>query len=128
MIIRLNRRRAQSTGEYAILIGLVIAAVIGMQVFVKRGLQAKTKNVVEYFADNATTTGTGSATLTKDTQYEPYYLDDTQNIVERSGSRTISTTTISGSTAKITTGLNNETTTRKSGSYQGYQDATGYTR
>lgn len=40
----LKHKKAQSTAEYAILIGLVIAAVVGMQTYVKRGLQARVRD------------------------------------------------------------------------------------
>jgi len=68
MFIRLNRRTAQSTGEYAILIGLVIAAVVAMQVYVKRGLQGQLKDAMDTFS----TTANFTSSPTK--QYEPYYL------------------------------------------------------
>ena len=56
-------RRGQNTAEYAILIGLVVAAAIGMQTYVKRSLQGGIKFAVDKVA---TEEGTG--------QYEPYYL------------------------------------------------------
>ena len=59
-------RKGQSTAEYAIVIGLVIAAIVAMQVYVKRGLQGKVKDAVDYKASGDTVTGTTS-------QYEPYY-------------------------------------------------------
>jgi len=40
--------RGQSTAEYAIVIGLVIAAVVAMQVYIKRGVQAKVKDAVDF--------------------------------------------------------------------------------
>lgn len=41
----LNRKCAgQSIAEYAVVIGLVIAAVVAMQIYVKRGLQAKIRD------------------------------------------------------------------------------------
>jgi len=44
-MLRLFRnKKAQSTAEYAILIGLVIAAVVGMQTYVKRGIQGRYKD------------------------------------------------------------------------------------
>ena len=43
MFMRLRKTKAQGTAEYAILISLVAAAVIGMQTYVKRGLQAGQK-------------------------------------------------------------------------------------
>lgn len=54
-------KRAQSTAEYAILIGLVIAAVLAMQTYVKRGLNSGIKFGVDKAVD-------------KTRQYEPYYL------------------------------------------------------
>ena len=58
-----RRKTGQSTAEYAIVIGLVIAAAVAMQVYVKRGIQAKIKGAVDYQPDKMFTTG----------QYEPDY-------------------------------------------------------
>jgi len=59
-------RKGQSTAEYAIVIGLVIAAAVGMQIYVKRSLQAKVKDAVDY--------NDPAATMLTTSQYEPYYL------------------------------------------------------
>lgn len=69
MYIRLNSRRGQNTAEYAILIGVIVAAAIAMQVYVRRGMQARIKEAVDYTrtADNGTTD------IFNMTQYEPYY-------------------------------------------------------
>ena len=64
-MIKLNKR-AQSTAEYAIVIALVIAAAVAMQVYVKRGLQAKVKGTVDFNPD---------PTVFKGKQYEPYYSE-----------------------------------------------------
>ena len=49
MVGLLQKNKAQSTAEYAILIALVVAAVVGMQTYVKRGLQARTHDAtVDY--------------------------------------------------------------------------------
>jgi hypothetical protein len=68
-----RKKTGQSTAEYAIVIGLVIAAAVAMQVYVKRGIQAKIKGTVDYQPDKMFTTG----------QYEPYYqqsnMDQTRN-------------------------------------------------
>ena len=62
-------RRGQSTAEYAILIGVVIAAAIGMQLFWNRGLKAKWFNVMEHYTQE-----TGGGVLQNPiSQYEPYY-------------------------------------------------------
>ena len=64
-------RKAQSTAEYAIVIGLVIGAAVAMQIYVKRGLQAKMKDAVDYNdPDSKTVTG---AALFKGLPYEPKY-------------------------------------------------------
>ncbi|MFH1655891.1 MAG: hypothetical protein ABH954_04715 [Candidatus Omnitrophota bacterium] len=81
MIIRLIRRRtqkrAQSTGEYAILIGLVIAAVVAMQVYIKRGLQGKVRDGMEAFGACVIIPG---YTGVPSNQYEPYYIDSNYEV------------------------------------------------
>lgn len=57
----LFNRRGQNTAEYAILIGLIVAAAIAMQTYVKRGLQGRFKDEVDKLAETTA-------------QYEPYYL------------------------------------------------------
>ena len=74
MLRKLRNRKAQSTAEYAILIGVVVAALVAMQTYVKRGLNGRMKDATDTFA--AQTPELGSTT-----QYEPYYLSqvsDTQ--------------------------------------------------
>lgn len=61
-------RKGQSTAEYAIVIGLVIAAIVAMQIYVKRALQGKVKDAVDYKEPGDTITGTSK-------QYEPYYSE-----------------------------------------------------
>jgi Flp pilus assembly pilin Flp len=69
MLRLLRNKRAQSTAEYAILIGLVVAALLAMQTYVKRGLNAKMKD-----ATDAYQTGTPGLASTTSGQYEPYYF------------------------------------------------------
>jgi hypothetical protein len=75
----LRKIRGQSTAEYAIIIAVVIGAAVAMQVYVKRGLQARQKGAVDAFTGITTTipkilsTGT-DATFAGPVQYEPYYL------------------------------------------------------
>ena len=72
----LNRtRRAQSLTEYAIVFSIVAAAVIGMQIFVKRGIQAKQHDVTNYFTGVTGDSLGNESTRVLDTaiQYEPYY-------------------------------------------------------
>ncbi len=79
-------RKGQSTAEYAIVIGLVIAAAVAMQVYVKRSLQAKVKDAVDYNDASATMLSTG--------QYEPYYL--TSELTNTRKESTTATTAVGG--------------------------------
>jgi len=63
-----RNKKGQSTAEYAILIGLVVAALIAIQTYVKRGLQGRFKTEVDDMAIATKELGTTG-------QYEPYYLD-----------------------------------------------------
>jgi hypothetical protein len=44
MLRLLRNKKAQSTAEYAILIGLVVTAVLGIQLYMRRGLNAQMKD------------------------------------------------------------------------------------
>ena len=55
-------KKAQNTAEYAILFALVIAAVIGMQTYVKRGIQARVADTSDDFV-TAVSDPTGWAAL-----------------------------------------------------------------
>ena len=86
--MRMRNRNGQSTAEYAIVLSIVIAAVIGMQVYVKRGLQAKVKGAMDHFATGVTgnaggAPGGGIGTVA---QYEPYYANTNYTINENSSS------------------------------------------
>jgi hypothetical protein len=72
MLHLLRDKKAQSTAEYAILIGLVVAALLAMQTYVKRGLNARMKDATDVFATNLTTAGLKS---NHGAQYEPYYFN-----------------------------------------------------
>jgi hypothetical protein len=77
MLRRLNKR-AQSTAEYAILIAIVVGAIVAMQVFVKRGLQGRVRDVVDEKGPETFAVGQENITnpLTGE-QYEPYYVTST---------------------------------------------------
>lgn len=72
MLRRLFNKKGQNTAEYAIVIGLVIAAAIAMQTYVKRGLQARVKDGTDYIQ---TKVQAEDADLGTTGQYEPYYLE-----------------------------------------------------
>lgn len=93
----LQSNKAQTTAEYAILIGLVVGAVVVMQVYIKRGFQAKVKDGTDLITAQTGNIGTSTQSITLGTtgQYEPYYLsreqqqiltrDKTEQIVNRTG-------------------------------------------
>ncbi len=70
MLRRLSK--GQSTAEYAIVIGLVIAAALGMQIYVKRQLQGKIKDASD-FSRYGANAPTGYGIDNAKEQYEPYY-------------------------------------------------------
>ena len=63
-------KKGQNIAEYSVLIAIVIAAAVGMQVYVKRGLQGKMKDVVDS-APSVQVDGTTIDFKTK--QYEPSF-------------------------------------------------------
>lgn len=64
MFIRLNKRKAQSTLEYAVIIGVVVGALIMMQVYVKRGLQGRMKQASDDIGDQFSPTQSQSTVIT----------------------------------------------------------------
>ncbi len=67
----LRNQKGQSTAEYAIVIGLIIAATVAMQAYVKRGLQGRVKNAVDHVVGG----DVGGSTLTfSGEQYEPTFV------------------------------------------------------
>ena len=73
MLRILRSKRAQTTAEYAILIGLVVAALVAMQTYVKRGLQGRMKDATDQV-------GLQNPSLNTTPQYEPYYMQ--QNVTQ----------------------------------------------
>jgi hypothetical protein len=74
--------KAQSTAEYAIMLGLVIAAIVAMQIYVQRTIKGKVFDAARYLSNAGMEelTNGDSATL----QYEPYYLDSTYTTARKS--------------------------------------------
>jgi len=81
-------RKAQSTAEYVIVLGLVVGVVIAMQTYIKRGLQGRIKQGTDYIEGKDVLTNADPNVETHFTspanrkpfeggigqQYEPYYL------------------------------------------------------
>lgn len=102
-------KRAQSTAEYAILFGLVVAVAIGMQTYVKRSLQGGIKFAVDKVQKGDTGTG----------QYEPYYLESSYDTAVGTSKDTEDTSLGGG----VTRGFGAKTITRSG--YQKIRDTTG---
>ena len=63
----IKNKKAQNTAEYALLISLVVAAIIAMQTYAQRALQARVRDASQFMAQATNALGNS-------TQYEPYYL------------------------------------------------------
>lgn len=87
-------RDGQSIAEYAVLLGLVIAAFVGMQVYARRGLQARVKSGTDALTsiasgpitEGAAAGGTGGVTTNFNalSQYEPYYQESSGDVYQES--------------------------------------------
>lgn len=70
----IKNKKAQQTAEYALLISLVVAAVIAMQTYAQRTIQARIRDASSYLT-------TQTSQLGNQAQYEPYYLETDYNVV-----------------------------------------------
>ena len=73
---KLTNRRGQSMAEYAIVLTVVVTAIVAMQIYVKRGLQGKVKDVSDNVGFGLLNAGYGKVTG----QYEPYYAGTTYQV------------------------------------------------
>jgi uncharacterized protein (UPF0333 family) len=60
MLQYLNQKRGQSTLEYAILIIIIIAALLSIQVYIKRGVQGRLKSSADDIGDQYSDGNTNS--------------------------------------------------------------------
>lgn len=60
MITQLNKKRGQSTLEYAVLIIVIIAALISIQAYIKRGVQGRLKSASDDIGDQFSPGNTNS--------------------------------------------------------------------
>ena len=129
----MNRsRRGQSTAEYAIVIAVVLGAIVGMQTYVKRAINARIADATDTrMPDKAHLPGTAVAGVGGDVpaafapftrqQFEPYYAES--NSLTTSTIRTSSATNpkalhVAGAegTASAVTGTVTSTTSREGSS------------
>ena len=73
IVTRARSRSGQTMAEFALVLAFVIAAVIAMSLYVKRGLEGKIKDVTDDL-------GTGLSTTNHTSQYEPYYASSDYNV------------------------------------------------
>ena len=106
MLRILRNRRAQTTAEYAILIGLVVAALVAMQTYVKRGLQGRMKDATDQV-------GLQNPTLNATPQYEPYYT--TQDVTQSTTATDTETTALGGAVGRTTANTSTRTGTQTFG-------------
>jgi uncharacterized protein (UPF0333 family) len=64
---------AQTTAEYALLISLVVAAVIAMQTYAQRAIQARIRGATLYMTEQTSALGTVN-------QYEAYYASSNYDV------------------------------------------------
>lgn len=91
MLLKLNNnKRGQSTLEYALLIGVIVAALIAMQVYMKRGVQGKIRDATDQIGDQYSpgyTTGT-VVTNTQSTTHEALANKVTTSDVQKTQDQT----------------------------------------
>lgn len=92
---------AQTTAEYALLISLVVAAVIAMQTYAQRAIQARIRGAARYMVTQTSALGTVN-------QYEAYYSESRYD-VDRT---TVDLSTHNNLTVSV---AQNETKTRQGG-------------
>ena len=105
----MKNKKAQQTAEYALLISLVVAAIIAMQTYAQRTIQARIKDASSHLA-NAT------SELGKTTQYEPYYLETSYRTLRDETTEQIQDIKADGNALFKTT--QNSQTTRAKGGFQ----------
>lgn len=75
-MLRLFRKaKAQSTAEYAILIGLVVATVIGIQTYVKRGLQGRFRDATSDYVTGVASDAVNWSIIDPQTRTTPIALE-----------------------------------------------------
>ena len=85
----MKNKKAQNTAEYALLISLVVAAIIAMQTYAQRSLQARIRDAGNYLAAQTSVLG-------NTTQYEPYYLSTNYTVTRNSVSGELQNNTTVG--------------------------------
>jgi len=77
----LKNKKAQQTAEFALLISLVVAAVIAMQTYAQRAIQARIRGATQYLVNQTNELGSVG-------QYEAYYQSSNYEIDNYSQDKT----------------------------------------
>lgn len=115
----LNSKKGQNTAEYAILIGVIVAAAIAMQIYLRRGMQARMKGAIDYTMTADDDAGVG-VEIFNQSQYEPYYMSTNFETVQSS-----QVAEMHGTGGSVTRESMSDTTTRTGNQvYTNYMQAT----
>lgn len=115
-----RNKKGQSTVEYAIVVGVVVAALVAMQTYLKRGMQARYHDGIQFLANETNIAASdGTEKLGNTTQYEPYYLSS--SYITGSDKTESENTATRGN---ITRTLTNDNRTRAQNGYDEYANAT----
>ena len=104
-----KNRKGQHTAEYALLIALVVAAVIAMQTYAQRAVQARIHDASQYMENQTSSIGTS-------TQYEPYYMNSSYTVATNSEDQKI---LAAGQGAQTYSTSNRETSGSQTTQYNG---------
>lgn len=84
-LLNARKSRAQSTAEYAVVVGFVVAAIVAMGAYVRRGLMSKVKVVTDNVGSGLLDGGFTPDQLDQaGQQYEPYYAKSDYNVSQTS--------------------------------------------
>ena len=64
MLQKMRNARGQSTLEYAVLVVIIIAALLSLQAYIKRGVQGRLRKSTDDIGDQFATTGTSTYSRT----------------------------------------------------------------
>jgi len=109
MMTRLNQKRGQSTLEYAVLMIVIIAALISIQTYIKRGIQGRLKSASDDIGDQYSPGNTNSiiSERTKSSQRQRFGLDENGDAKQGVSSTAILGNEITNTMA-VSTIVNNE--------------------
>jgi Flp pilus assembly pilin Flp len=85
MMVHINQKRGQSTLEYAVLIIVIIAALIAIQTYIKRGVQGRLKSASDDIGDQYSPGNTNSITAERRVSRERQTFGEVKNAEDPNG-------------------------------------------